>query len=59
MYDVAVVCPAQREGTLERVEVDIQHDQVHADDAPRVEEDDGLVERFQIELALHGDMDDA
>ena len=49
----------RKEWALERVEVDIQHDQVHADDAARVEEDGGLVERFQIELALHGDLDDA
>ena len=49
----------RKEWALERVEVDIQHDQVHADDAARVEEDGGLVERFQIALALHGDMDDA
>ena len=49
----------RKEWVLERVEVDIQHDQVHADDAARVEEDGGLVERFQIELALHGDLDDA
>jgi len=25
----------------------------------RVEEDGGLVERFQIDLMLHGDLDDA
>ena len=49
----------RKEWALERVEVDIQHDQVYADDATRGEEDGGLVERFQIELALHGDMDDA
>lgn len=49
----------RKEWALERVEVDIQHDQVHADDAARVEEDGGLVERFQIGLVLHGDLDDA
>ncbi len=49
----------RKEWALERVEVDIQHDQVYPDDATRVEEDRGLVERFQIELALHSDMGDA
>jgi putative redox protein len=49
----------RKEWALERVEVDIQHDRVHADDAARVEEAGGLVERFQIDLVLHGDLDDA
>jgi hypothetical protein len=49
----------RKEWALERVEVDIQHDQVYPDDATRVEQDRGLVERFQIELALHSDMGDA
>ncbi len=49
----------RKEWALERVEVDIQHDRIHADDAAMVEEAGGLVERFQIELVLHGDLDDA
>ena len=49
----------RKERALERVEVDIQHDRVHDDDAARIEEKGGLVERFQIDLVLHGDLDDA
>ena len=49
----------RKKWALERVEVDIQHDRVYADDAVRVEEKGGLVERFQIDLVLHGDLDDA
>jgi putative redox protein len=49
----------RKKWALERVEVDIQHDRVYADDTVRVEEKGGLVERFQIDLVLHGDLDDA
>lgn len=49
----------RKKWALERVEVDIQHDRVHAEDAARVEEKGGLVERFDIDLVLHGDLDDA
>ena len=48
----------RKDWPLERVEVDIQHDRVHAEDAARVEETGGMVERFQIDLVLHGDLDD-
>ena len=32
----------RKEWALERVEVDIQHDQIHADEAARIEEDGDL-----------------
>ena len=42
---------------LERVEVDIRHDRIHADDAANVESAGGMVEHFTIDLVLHGDLD--
>jgi putative redox protein len=51
---------SRRKGwALDGVEVDIQHDRVHADDAANVEEAGGMVERFQIDLSLRGDLDEA
>ena len=51
---------ARRKGwPLEKVAVDIQHDRIHADDAENVEKPGGMVERFKIDLVLHGDLDDA
>lgn len=44
---------------LDRVAVDITHDRIHADDAVNVEKPGGLVERFKIDLVLHGDLDEA
>ena len=41
----------------ERVEVDIQHGRIHADDAANVESAGGLSEHFTIDLVLHGDLD--
>jgi len=49
----------RKEWPLERVEVDIQHDRVHADDAVNVEQPGGMVEHFTIDLVLHGDLDEA
>ena len=49
----------RKEWPLEQVEVGIEHDRVHADDAANVEKTDGLVERFRIDLVLHGDLDEA
>jgi len=49
----------RKEWPLERVEVDIQHDRVHAEDAANVEKSGGMVEHFKIDLVLHGDLDDA
>ncbi|MDA1280323.1 MAG: OsmC family protein [Chloroflexi bacterium] len=48
----------RKEWPLERVDVDIEHDRVHAEDAAKVEEASGLVERFRINLVLHGDLDE-
>ena len=47
----------RKEWPLERVEVNIQHDRIHADDAANVESAGGMVEHFTIELVLHGDLD--
>ncbi len=60
MYDddVAAICPAKKVA-LERIEVDIQHDRIHADDAVNVEQIGGMVEQFKIDLVLHGDLDSA
>jgi putative redox protein len=49
----------RKDWPLEGVEVDIQHNRVHADDAANVEDAGGLVERFQIDLVLHGGLDEA
>lgn len=49
----------RKEWPLEKVEVDIQHDRVHADDAANVEQAGGMVEQFSIDLVLHGDLDAA
>ena len=43
--------------SLARVEVDIQHDRIHADDAANVESAGGVAEHFTIDLVLHGDLD--
>ena len=48
----------RKEWPLERIEVDIEHDRIHADDAANVENTGGLVERFRIDLVLHGDLDE-
>lgn len=47
----------RKEWPLERVEVEIQHDRIHADDAANVEKPGGMVEHFSIELVLHGELD--
>ena len=47
----------RKDWPLERVEVDIQHDRIHADDAANVESAGGMVEHFTIDLVLHGDLD--
>jgi putative redox protein len=49
----------RKEWPLEKVEVDIQHDRIHADDAANVESSGGMVEHFKIDLVLHGDLDEA
>ena len=49
----------RKEWPLEGVEVEIEHDRIHADDAANVEKPGGLVERFQIDLVLRGDLDEA
>ena len=48
----------RKEWPVERIEIDIEHDRVHADDAKNVEMSGGLVERFRIDMALHGDLDE-
>ncbi len=48
----------RKDWRLDRVEVDIQHDRIHAEDAANVEQKSGLVEHFMIELVLHGDLDE-
>jgi putative redox protein len=48
----------RKQWPLERVEVDIEHDRIHADDAANVEKSGGMVERFTIDLVLHGDLDE-
>ena len=48
----------RKEWPLDGVAVDIQHDRIHADDASNVEQPGGMVERFQIELLLRGDLDE-
>jgi len=48
----------RKEWPLERVEVDIQHDRIHAEDAANVEKSGGMVEHFKIDLVLHGNLDD-
>ena len=47
----------RKEWPLDRVEVTIEHNRVHADDAVNVEQTGGMVDRFRIELVLHGDLD--
>ena len=47
----------RKEWPLDQIEVEIEHDRVHADDARKVEQDGGMVDRFRIELVLHGDLD--
>lgn len=47
----------RKEWPLERVEVELEHDRVHAEDAANVEQSGGLVEHFSIDLVLHGDLD--
>jgi putative redox protein len=49
----------RKEWPLERIEVDIEHDRIHADDAVNVENTGGSVERFRIKLVLHGELDEA
>jgi len=49
----------RKEWPLEGVTVEIEHDRIHADDAANVEKPGGLVERFQIDLVLRGDLDEA
>ena len=49
----------RKEWPLEKVEVSIEHDRVHAEDAENVEAPGGLVEHFKIDLVLHGDLDDS
>lgn len=46
----------RKEWPLDRVEVEIEHDRVHADDAMNVEQAEGMVDRFRIELVVHGDL---
>lgn len=46
----------RKQWQLDRVEVDIQHDRIHADDAANVEQAGGMVEHFKIDLVLHGDL---
>jgi putative redox protein len=48
----------RKEWPLEGVEVDIEHDRIHADDAVNVEKPGGLVERFKINLVLRGDLNE-
>ena len=48
----------RKEWPVERIEIDIEHDRVHADDAKNVEMSGGLVERFRIDLVLYGDLDE-
>ena len=47
----------RKEWPLDRVEVEIEHDRVHADDAMNVEQAEGMVDRFRIKLVVHGDLD--
>jgi putative redox protein len=48
----------RKEWQLEGVEVVIEHDRIHADDAVNVEKPGGLVDRFQVNLVLRGDLDE-
>ena len=48
----------RKEWPLEGVEVDIEHDRIHADDAVNVKKPGGLVERFKINLVLRGDLNE-
>ncbi|MCZ6817028.1 MAG: OsmC family protein [Planctomycetota bacterium] len=49
---------SRKEWSLERVEVEIEHDRVHADDAVNAEQAGAMVDRFRIDLVLHGDLDE-
>jgi putative redox protein len=50
---------ADRKGwPLERVEVALRHDRVHAKDCAECETREGLVDRIEREIALHGPLDD-
>ena len=47
----------RKQWPLDRVEVEIEHDRVHAEDAANVEQAGGMVDRFRIGLVLHGELD--
>ncbi len=48
----------RKEWPLEKVEVSIEHDRVHAEDAESVKALGGLMEHFKIDLVLNSDLYD-
>jgi len=50
---------ADRKGwPLERVEVRLRHDRIHAEDCAECETRDGFLDRITKQLTLHGELDD-
>ncbi len=51
---------AKRKGwDLQRVEVDLTHDRVHAADCKECEETEGKIERIIVRLKIEGDLDES
>jgi putative redox protein len=49
---------ARRKGwPLEKVDLELSHNRVHAKDCEDCEEKDGIVERIEVRLRLEGDLD--
>ena len=49
----------RKQWPLERVEVSLRHDRIHAEDCADCETESGTLDEIHMEIRLEGDLDDA